>query len=83
MADTSKEAWGIKFPKQQLAGKFDESVIPKDIAVKELLMKVCALLLVTESGMSVRVHTDSLVSVQVLKKGFSKSPLLDQLASVI
>ena len=46
-------------------------------------MKVCALLLVTESGMSVRVHTDSLVSVQVLKKGFSKSPLLDQLASII
>ena len=50
-------------------------MIPKDIAVKELLMKVCALLLVTESGMSVRVHTDSNFSTSLKEGVFQKSPI--------
>ena len=72
MTDASKEGWGIKFPHLQLAGKFDKSMIPKDIALKELIVIFWALLLVTESRTSIRIHTISLESVQVLKKGYSK-----------
>ena len=73
MTDASKEGWGIKFPHQQIADLFDSSMIPKDVAIKELIVKFWTLLLVTESKTSIRIHTDSLMSVHVLKRGFSKN----------
>ena len=83
MTDASKEGWGIKFPHHHYAGMFDKSLTNKDIALKELLIIFWALLLLEQREISVLIHTDSLVSVHVLKKGHSKSVLLDQLASVI
>ena len=83
MTDTSGEGWGIKFPLQEFSGVFDLSLRQFDIAVKELLTIFWALLLVQETETSVLVHTDSLVSLQVLRKGYSKNPILDQLAMVV
>ena len=37
MTDASGVGWGIKTPHQQFSGTFDQSLIPVDIAVKELL----------------------------------------------
>ena len=50
--------------------------------MKELLTTFWALLLVTDNC-NVLVHTDSLVSLQVFRRGYSKTPLLDQLSLLI
>ena len=82
MTDASGVGWGIVLPHSQFSGKFDASLLQADIALKELLTIFWALLLVP-SRCSVMVHTDSLVSLQVLRRGYSRNPLLDQLSRVI
>ena len=82
MTDASGVGWGIKLPQSQFSGMFDASLLQADIALKELLKIFWALLLVPDHY-NVLIHTDSLVSLQVLSWGYSRNPLLDQLSLVI
>ena len=83
MTDASGTGWGICLPYNRLAGAFHSSIIHLNIAVKELLVIFWALLILDQDGVNVQINTDSLVSVNVLKKGHSLNPHLDGLSSVI
>ena len=82
MTDASGVGWGIVFPHSHYSGVFEASLLQADIALKELLTIFWALLLAPPHS-NVLVHTDSLVSLQVLRRGASRNPLLDQLSRVV
>ena len=81
MTDASGVGWGIVLPHSHCSLEFDASLRQADIALVELLTILGLLLVPLHSN--VLVLTGSLESLQVLRRGYSHTPLLDQLSRVV
>ena len=80
--DATPRAWGLQINGSQFRGNFDKSM-RYSINVLELLTVFLALLLVSQSGITIQILCDNLAAIQVLQRGGSTYFHLSSLVEII
>ena len=81
VTDASGEGWGIVLPYAHYSGRFGTSLPQAHIVLQEMI--TIWILPLIPNLTAVMVHTDTLASLRVLRRGFSRTVLLDRLSRVV